>query len=278
MKTCLNLLVMLVLGLAVSAQQRATVLGELPSLFLSPGVSLHLISPEPIQYVDIADQRMAGDLPVPNVLRLKFYDCQSVSIPSEMEKATIVTVVGQSFMAQYAIYPGDGESACSAVRREIRAEDRQPLALDEYRMSDAELKTFAQKVVGQKRTYRDVKVRQAGMVAWLNNIYASGDYVFVDVSFHNQTRLPYAIDGLRFRLEDKRVTKATNVQAIELEPVYSLYEQSSFRHHYRNVFVFRKFTFPGVKQFCIELSEKQISGRTIELPIDYRDLLHADTL
>ena len=73
MKTCLNLIVILMLGLSVSAQQKATVLSELPSLFLSPGVSLHLISPEPIQYVDISDERMVGDLPVDNVLRLKFY-------------------------------------------------------------------------------------------------------------------------------------------------------------------------------------------------------------
>lgn len=279
MKTCLNLILVLVLCLRVSAQQKATVLDELPSLFLSPGVSLHLISPEPIQYVDIADNRMVGDLPVENVLRLKFWAGEDAEHPvASSRMATIVTVVGQTFMAQYAIYPAGNGREHSVVRKEIMPEDRQPLALTEYRMSRAELKAFAQKVVRQKRSFRDVKTRNTGMIAWLNNIYASGDYVFVDVSFRNQTRLKYDIDSFRFRLKDKRITKATNVQDVELKPVCVLNDNSYFKRSYRNVFVFRKFTFPGIKQFCVELSEKQISGRTIELAIDYNDLLHADPL
>jgi len=281
MKTFLSLILILILmlGLSVSAQQQATVLSELPSLFLSPGVSLHLISPEPIQYVDIADERMVGDLPVDNVLRLKFYSPdENAAYHSGKGQAAIVTVVGQTFMAQYAMYPDYGPNESSVVRQEIMPEHRQPLALDEFSLSTAELKAFALKVTRQKRTYRDVKTRNTGMVAWLNNIYASGDYVFVDVSFHNHTRLKYDVDAFRFRLKDKRITKATNVQDVELAPVCILYDNSSFQRNYRNVFVFRKFTFPGNKQFCVELSEKQISGRTIELAIDYNDFLHADTL
>ena len=36
-------------------------------------------------------------------------------------------------------------------------------------------------------------------------------------------------------------------------------------------------TFPNDKVFSIELSEKQISGRTITLSIDYEDVLYADS-
>ena len=41
--------------------------------------------------------------------------------------------------------------------------------------------------------------------------------------------------------------------------------------------VLRKLTFPNDKVLTVELSEKQISGRTITLSIDYEDLLHADS-
>lgn len=36
-------------------------------------------------------------------------------------------------------------------------------------------------------------------------------------------------------------------------------------------------TFPNDKVLSIELSEKQISGRTISLKIDYEDVLSADS-
>ncbi|NCC10952.1 MAG: DUF4138 domain-containing protein, partial [Bacteroidia bacterium] len=37
-----------------------------------------------------------------------------------------------------------------------------------------------------------------------------------------------------------------------------------------------KMTFPNDKVLSIEMSEKQISGRTISLSIDYEDVLSAD--
>lgn len=55
-------------------------------------------------------------------------------------------------------------------------------------------------------------------------------------------------------------------------------EQSrSFLHGYRNVIVIKKLTFPNDKVPGIELSEKQISGRTISVNIDYGDVLSADS-
>ena len=41
--------------------------------------------------------------------------------------------------------------------------------------------------------------------------------------------------------------------------------------------VIRKMTFPNDKVLTIEISEKQISGRTIAVNIDYEDVLNADS-
>jgi hypothetical protein len=51
----------------------------------------------------------------------------------------------------------------------------------------------------------------------------------------------------------------------------------AFRKGYRNVIVLKKMTFPNDKVLSIEISEKQISGRTITLNIDYEDVLYADS-
>ena len=51
----------------------------------------------------------------------------------------------------------------------------------------------------------------------------------------------------------------------------------SFRSGYRNVLAVKKLTFPGDKVLAIEVTEKQISGRTIQINIDYEDVLSADS-
>jgi hypothetical protein len=47
-------------------------------------------------------------------------------------------------------------------------------------------------------------------------------------------------------------------------------------HGYRNVIVLKKMTFPNDKVLTLEMTEKQISGRSISLNIDYEDVLSAD--
>ena len=110
----------------------------------------------------------------------------------------------------------------------------------------------------------------------LNNIYAVGDYFFIDFSIDNRTNVRFDIDEIRMKLADKKVHKATNSQIVELKPEMVLEQSKSFLHGYRNVIVVRKLTFPNDKVLSIELSEKQISGRTISLNIDYEAVLSAD--
>jgi conjugative transposon TraN protein len=103
-----------------------------------------------------------------------------------------------------------------------------------------------------------------------------GEYFFIDFSVENKTNLRFDIDELRFKLSDKKQQKATNIQELTLEPVLLLDKSASFQRGYRNVAVLKKMTFPNDKVLTIELSEKQISGRTISMTIDYEDILSAD--
>jgi len=116
------------------------------------------------------------------------------------------------------------------------------------------------------------------MQAVVNNIYTIGDYFFIDFSIINKTNIAYDIDQIRFKIEDKKVVKSTNFQQLEIQPVHQLFYTDSFKRRYRNVFVFKKFTFPDEKVFNIEVAEKQVSGRTISVKVDYKDVLKADTL
>ncbi|MFV0591553.1 MAG: conjugative transposon protein TraN [Draconibacterium sp.] len=249
---------------------------DLPVIEITTDVSVHFVSPEPIQFADISTDAIVGDIPVDNVLRVKVL---SDSIASKLDE-TVVTIIGQSFIAQFNLkYVPENLSTSTTTRIEILPEHMSPLEFPDITMTFRDMKSISRSiVVGRKPAFNNVMSKALGMKAALNNIYAVGDYVFIDVSFRNRTRIKYDVDQFRFHIRDKRVTKATNVQDLEVRPVFSLYDNSYFRKRYRNVFVFRKFTFPGNKVFTIKMDEKQISGRSVELNIDYRDLLHADTL
>ena len=111
----------------------------------------------------------------------------------------------------------------------------------------------------------------------LNNIYSVGEYFFLDFSVDNRTNIRFDIDQLKIKLNDKKTSKSTTVQTIELTSEFTLDNSKSFQFGYRNIIVVKKMTFPNDKILTIELSEKQISGRTISLDVEYEDVLSADS-
>ena len=122
------------------------------------------------------------------------------------------------------------------------------------------------------------KTKAFGLKASLYHLYTAGDYIFIDLGYRNKTNLAYNIDEFRFKVDDKKVTKATNVQSVEVKPLFVLFDTPFFQKTYRNIIVLKKMSFPGNKLLHIELSEKQLSGRVITLNVSYKDVLDADTI
>ena len=255
---------------------------DLPTIYITDDVSIHFISPEPIQYVDISTHSVAGDLPVKNILRIKAVkDTSKTNLDFGFikDKSSIVTIVGEKFMAQYNVeYVPVPEFHGYQTRIQITPQDMTPIDNPDVTMSETEMRNYAMSALKRKRTFHSVSSKAYGIKADLNNIYTVGDFVFIDVTYTNSTNLKYDIDQVRFKIDDKKITKATNVQSVEIEPSYILNGINSFKRQYRNVYVFKKFTFPGNKVLNIEMTEKQISGRVISLQLDYSDVLNADTL
>ena len=150
------------------------------------------------------------------------------------------------------------------------------LLLPEITISAEEMKVLSMQLLNKPKEKPIKKSKQRWMKITINQIYTSGDYYFIDVSIQNRSSITFEIGQVRFHVKDKKVLKATNVQQIELKPEYVLYTQNRIRKRYRNVFVFKKFTFPNEKTFEIEVSEKQLSGRTMYLQLDYRLIQNAE--
>lgn len=265
---------------------------SLPEIYITGDVNLHFRSPQPVQFVDLSTKNLIGDLPAENVVRIKIQQFENEShqrkdsirekeeIPIyyfDNQELGIVTVVGQSFMAQYKLIYKSDNTANIMTNIEILPEEMQALEYPDYQMSGAELRKYSLDIIRKKEGKKIRKNKDLGIESQLNNVYAFGDYVFLDISFKNNTNLIYDIDKLKFSIDDKKVYKATNVQSIEIDPVFRLYDLKTIKKSYRNIFVFKKFTYPNNKVLNIRLIENQISGRTINLEIKYSDILQADT-
>ena len=247
-------------------------------IYVNREVTTHIVMPENIKMVDISTTKIAGNQCTDNIVRIK-PSCGSDSIPEagyrDNELLGTLTLIGERHIAQYDIlYTQSPQMAASIF--EVPYSHTQSYINPEVTMPMAEMARYAWAVYGSGRKYNQIVSRAHGMKAVVNNIYAVGDYFFIDYSLQNKTKIAYDIEELRVKLTDKKVTKATNSQTIELSPVFSLNHVRKFKKSYRNVLVLPKLTFPDEKVLRLEISENQISGRVITLTIEYEDILHAD--
>ena len=239
---------------------------ELKVMYINKDVSTHFIALEEISYVDISNNKIVGDIPIGNVLRLK---------PIEEGANGIVTIVTERYFVQYMLVYTD-ELDKVYTRHNIQYSELRSLMDPEKVLTKADMYDYAGKMFVQKKRYYDVSTVSKRLKVTLNNIYTVDKYFFIDLSLKNRSNIQFDIDQIRFKVEDKRMTKATNLQSVEIKPIITYLDDNSFKKNYRNIFVFEKFTFPEDKVFSIEISEKQISGRTILLRISYADVLRAD--
>ena len=247
---------------------------ELEQLTVNENVTTVITASEPIRFVDISTDHVVGDQPINNTIRLK--PKEGADVHEDGDIIAIVTVVTERYRSQYAlIYTTRLTEA--VTDKQIQPEERIPFHNPSVTMSTEDMTQFARKIWNSPARIRNVATKQHRMTMRLNNIYSVGEYFFLDFSIENRTNIRFDIDEIRVKLCDKKQSKATNVQMIELTPAMILDESKRFSKGYRNVIVLKKMTFPNDKILSIEISEKQISGRNITLNIDYEDVLYADS-
>lgn len=245
---------------------------EMERLTVNEQVTTVITATEPIRFVDISTDKIAGDQPINNTIRLK----PKEGAHEDGEVLAIVTIVTERYRSQYALlYTTRLQEAVTdkVVQRMEQTAYHNPAVS----LSTEDMYRIARNIWSSPAKWRDVKTKKHRMEMRLNNIYAVGDYFFIDYSVENKTNIRFDIDEIRLKLADKKISKATNNQVIELTPEMQLEQTQSFKYGYRNILVVKKLTFPNDKILTIEMSEKQISGRTISLNIDYEDVLCADS-
>ena len=245
---------------------------EIEQLTVNEQITTVITASEPIRFVDISTDMVVGDQPINNTIRLK----PKEGAHADGEVLAIVTIVTERYRTQYALlYTTRLQEA--VIDKQILPEEKIAYNNPSVSLSTEDMTRYARSIWNSSARIRNVSTKQHRMTMRLNNIYSVGEYFFIDFSIDNRTNIRFDIDELRIKLADKKQSKATNSQIIELAPSLVLDQSKTFKHGYRNVIVLKKMTFPNDKVLSIEISEKQISGRTITLNIDYEDVLYADS-
>lgn len=240
------------------------------TVYVNEQVTTHIIMPENIKLVDISTGSIIGNQCADNIVRIKpagrMYD---------HELAGTMTVIGERHIAQFNIVYVKGPARANSIYN-IDLRETKRYNNPDVLMPEADMAKFAWAIYGTPARFHNIHYKKYGIKAVVNNIYAIDDYFFIDFSLYNNTNIKFDIDEIRVKLTDKKESKATNTQTIELTPAYTLNKASSFKKGYRNVIVLNKLTFPDEKILNLEISENQISGRVLYIPIEYSDILHAD--
>ena len=243
-----------------------------PVLYVNETITTHLVMPENIKLVDLSTDKIAGNQCADNIVRLK-----PSSALTDQQFIGTVTLVGERNIALYdLLYTKNPKEAATLYY--VPTQHLSAYQNPSVKMPSKEIAQYAWAIFCSDRKFYNIKSKAYGVSMRVNNIYSVGDYFFIDFSLHNHTNVKYDIEELRVKLMDKKETRATNSQTIELTPEYLLFDTKTFKKDYRNVLVLKKLTFPEEKILQIEIYESQISGRTLQIPISYEDVLHADAI
>lgn len=241
--------------------------------------TVHFVSPEPIEYVDISSPDIQGDMPEKNIFRLR-PDGNKIH-PGDRFTITIVT---RGYISVYKLTVAKPLSNDSTLKNETYVISINPNDAVQINQSDIlsnqQCFNLTIKAIQKKRDIFNIGTKAYGMKMYVTNIYSIGDYIMIQLEAKNKTKLQFDIDQIRFKIIDKHQVKATISQDIELKPVYSLYESEGgiINNKFNNFYIFKKFTFPTQKLLQIEMTEKQYSGRHLSLKVEYNQILKSQQL
>ena len=268
----MRILNLILSALAITCCTSAHAQGERVSIFVNRDVTTHIVMPEDIKLVDISTDKVVGNQCANNIVRIK-----PANDKDNSGFLGTVTVIGERHIAQFNVFGTSYPSSANAsyfVKKYEMADYENP----DVSMTRGDMSKLSWAIFSSKRKFYNIHAKKYGIKITVNNIYTVNDKFFIDFSLSNKSNIKYDIDEIRIKLTDKKESKATNSQSIEIMPVFSLNSARSFKRSYRNVIVVDKLTFPDEKILRLEISENQISGRTISVPIEYADILNADCI
>lgn len=141
------------------------------------------------------------------------------------------------------------------------------------------IEQYASLALSKKKKLEGLKRSRFEMKLDVTGIFIHQDILYFRLLVGNSSKINYEIDQLRFFIRDRKKSKRTASQEIEVIPLYST--PSSYvipdKSEVDIVYAVSKFTIPEKKYLTIQLIEKN-GGRHIEIDVKNNDLINLDVL
>jgi conjugative transposon TraN protein len=256
-----------------------------PSSFIEPfrlevayNKTSHLLFPGPITSIDRGSQDiLVGKAEgVDNILRIK-----AATKTFEETNLSVITRDGQlySFLVCYNPTPSylnvvvsmPGEPPLKSVFSKVGSDVEAPEVT-------ATKSTYAQKILAAKANGQR-KAKKAMMQADLTGLFVADHTLYFRLQLENTSAIAFPMDRLRFSLQDKKSTKRTASQEVELHH-QTLYGDSAnipAQSTATWIVTLPAFTIPEGKYLKIEMLEAS-GGRYLSLRLRNRHILRASPL
>lgn len=232
---------------------------QLPGLSLCTTKTTSLVFPFPITHVD----RGTMDIEVQRVREAKNILLVKAAVKDfSATNITIITTDGSvyGFIVNYEDYP-------------------QKLIYKIAAKNDKSSAEYAKQILDNKRSIHGIADKCWGIKGKVAAIYIKDNTIYYKLSIDNKSPLNYDISFIRFYLEDKKRTRRTAAQAIELFPVSEVGNSRVINSYSRSsiVLAFRKFTIPESRCLAIDINEES-GGRNLRMKVSNKKLIKARIL
>ena len=141
------------------------------------------------------------------------------------------------------------------------------------------IEQYAGLALSKKKKLEGLKRSRFEMKLDVTGIFIHQDVLYFRLLLGNNSKINYEIDQLRFFIRDRKKSKRTASQEIEVIPLYSTSASSVIpdKSEVNIVYAVSKFTIPEKKYLTIQLIEKN-GGRHIEIDVKNNDLINLDVL
>jgi conjugative transposon TraN protein len=138
---------------------------------------------------------------------------------------------------------------------------------------------YANAILDNKKSVNKINDHKWKTDAAVIGIYVKNDVMFYQVRIKNNSPIDYNIDLIRFYIRDKRKSKRTAVQDIDLKPLHTVGNITNVKSKTTSTMVFalEKFTIPDAKYMALQISEKN-GGRHFSMRIKNKKIMKAVVL
>lgn len=274
----ISLMILLISGGPLMAQNlvggvQQAAIAALP-LQITFDKTTNLLFPYPIKSVDKGSKGVLAQIAkgVENILQIK-----AARQGFAETNLTVVTADGKlySFMLSYTDNP-------LILTIKIGSNINYPKsdALFSYRSdNEARVSDLTEQISTKKPILKGISDEKYDVAIGMDGVYIKDDKLYFQFSLANNSNVDYGVDAIRFYIRDKKKSKRTASQEIELSPVQVAGNTEIIRGQSRQNFVIAlpKFTIPDKKLLFIELMEAG-GGRHLSLKVQNKIIVGAKTI